>query len=79
MSDFFSNKKYKIIDLRSRSEYLTKHINGAINIPYDDLLNNYRKYLNKNEFYYLYCNTNKLSRRMSTILNYLGYSTKVLN
>lgn len=78
MSDFFSNNRYKIIDLRNRSEYLNNHINGAINIPYDELLNNYRKYLNKNDSYYLYCKTNKLSRRMSVMLNYLGYKTKVL-
>ena len=79
MSDFFYNKKYKIIDLRNKNEYLSNHINGAINITYDELLNNYRKYLNKKELYYLYCKTNKLSKRLSIMLNYLGYNTKVLD
>ena len=67
-----------IIDLSSRNEYKPfKHMN-AVNIPYDDLVNNYRSYLNKNTVYYLYCETGKLSRRASTILNYLGYHTNVL-
>jgi rhodanese-related sulfurtransferase len=78
MSDFILGKS-KIIDLRNRNEFLNNHMYGAFNIPYDELLNNYRKYLNKSELYYLYCKTNKLSRRMSMILNYLGYNTKVLD
>ena len=40
-----------IIDLRDKSEYLKKHITGSINIPYNDLIFNHDKYLNKNNKY----------------------------
>ena len=74
----YFNNKYKIIDVQDRSMYNNHHLNGAINIPYDELINNYRMYLNKNETYYLYCKSGKLSKRASIILNYLGYNTIVL-
>ena len=45
----------KIIDVSEKYIYEQNHIQGSVNIPYTELLNNYRKYLNKNESYYLYC------------------------
>ena len=63
-----------IIDLQEPNEYNKNHIKGSINIPYNELLNNYRKYLNKKDIYYLYCKSGKLSKRLSTILSYLGYN-----
>lgn len=72
------NNKRKIIDVQDRSEYNLSHITGSINIPYEELINNYRVYLNKNDTYYLYCKSGKLSKRASIILNYLGYNTFVL-
>lgn len=68
----------KIIDLQDPKEFNRWHIPGSYNIPYDTLLNNYRNYLNKNEIYYIYCKTGSLSRRIVTMLNYLGYNTIVL-
>ena len=44
-----TKKGVKIIDIQSPYYYNINHISGAINIPYDELMNNYRKYLNKNE------------------------------
>ena len=67
-----------IIDIQDRYYYNISHYPGSVNIPYDDLINNYRSYLNKNDFYYLYCKSGKLSRRASIILNYLGYNTNVI-
>ena len=66
--------KYKIIDLQSKEDYNKFYLNGAVNIPYDELINNYRKYLNKNEKYKLYCKKGKLSKRAVAILSYLGYN-----
>ena len=63
----------KIIDVSYVYTYKTNHINGSINIPYDELINNYRKYLNKNEKYYIYCKSGKLSKRATIILSSLGY------
>ena len=67
----------KIIDVGNRNDYMESHINGSINIPYDELINNYRMYLNKQDNYYLYCKSGKLSKRAVMILSSLGY--KVYN
>ncbi len=67
----------KIIDVGNKYTFLESHINGSINIPYDELINNYRMYLNKEEHYYLYCRSGKLSKRAVMILSSLGY--KVFN
>lgn len=63
----------KIIDVSDKITYSNFHINGSINIPYDELINNYRKYLNKTESYYLYCKSGKLSKRAVIVLSSLGY------
>ena len=64
----------KIIDVSDKFTYSNYHINGSVNIPYDELINNYRKYLNKNESYYVYCKSGTLSKRAVMILSSLGYS-----
>ena len=63
----------KIIDVSDRYTYAQSHIQGSINVPYDVLINNYRQYLNKNENYYLYCKSGKLSKRATMVLSSLGY------
>lgn len=63
----------KIIDVSDKYTYSQNHIQGSINIPYDMLINNYRQYLNKNEKYYLYCKSGKLSKRATMVLSSLGY------
>lgn len=68
----------KIIDIQDRYNYQQGHYPGAINIPYDELMNNYRNYLNKRESYYIYCKSGKLSKRVVTVLSYLGYNVSVL-
>ena len=67
----------KIIDVSDKYTYNNSHINNSINIPYDELINNYRMYLNKEEHYYLYCRSGKLSKRAVMILSSIGY--KVYN
>lgn len=67
----------KIIDVSEKYIYELNHIQGSVNIPYSELLNNYRKYLNKNDSYYLYCKSGKLSKRAVMVLSSLGY--KVFN
>ena len=68
----------RIIDVSERSVYNSYHISGSVNIPYDELLNNYRKYLNKKDTYYFTCKSGKLSRRAVTILSSLGYKAYIL-
>ncbi len=68
----------KIIDVNNKNDYNMYHIEGSINIPYDNLINNYRYYLNKNETYYIYCKSGKLSKRAVAVLSSLGYSVYLL-
>ncbi|MDD6273040.1 MAG: rhodanese-like domain-containing protein [bacterium] len=68
----------KIIDVSDKYTYQTSHLNGSVNIPYDELINNYRKYLNKKDSYYLYCKSGKLSKRATMVLSSLGYNVFTL-
>lgn len=64
-----------IIDIRSRDKYNIKHIPGAINIEYYELLSNPNKYLKKDEIYHLYCSSGYTSKRAVYELNKLGFNT----
>lgn len=64
-----------IIDIRNAHYYNIGHIKGAINIPYYDLLTNYKYYLNKYSIYYLYCDTGEQSLEIVNRLNSFGYNT----
>lgn len=68
----------KIIDVSDKYTYSTSHLPNSINIPYDELLNNYRVYLNKRDRYYLYCKSGKLSKRATLVLSSLGYNVYYL-
>lgn len=68
----------KIIDVSAPYIYKESHIKGSVNIPYEELINNYRKYLNKNETYYLYCKSGKLSKRAYLILRSIGYNVLLM-
>lgn len=62
------------IDIRSRGKYLLGHIENAININYYELLLNYDKYLNKNEIYYIYCDSGNKSKVIVNKLKNFGYN-----
>ena len=68
----------KIIDVTNKYDYNTNIVKGSINIPYDELINNYRYYLNKNETYYIYCKSGKLSKRTVAVLSAIGYKVYLL-
>ena len=63
-----------LIDVRSKEEYNKRHINGSINIPYNELIFNHSKYLNKNEHYYLICSGGIKSKKATNILSIYGYN-----
>lgn len=66
-----------LIDIRNSYKYNRGTISGAKNIEVEELLYNYSKYLDKQETYYLFCDTGSSSHRLSNILNSMGY--KVYN
>ena len=66
----------KIIDVQDEVSFNEEHLPGSINIPYDKLMFNYKKYLNKMEKYYIYCKKGRKSKKAVEILKYYGYDVK---
>lgn len=75
LEELLKSKNLNIIDLRSNQSYNNNHIPGAINIPYNDLIANPQKYLDKNKKYYLYCQKGITSKKVCSILNLKGFKT----
>ena len=67
-----------ILDVRSRDEFASGHINGAINISVDTLANNLSKLKNKNKTIITCCASGMRSASALNILKSNGY-TKVYN
>ena len=63
-----------IIDIRSYEKYNDRHIPGAVNINYIELVNNTSKYLNKINKYFIYCQRGITSRKVVSILRNYGYN-----
>ena len=61
-----------IIDIRSKSKYLSGHILNAKSIDYLDLINRPELYINKEETYYIYCDSGIKSKSTTSILNSLN-------
>ena len=47
-------------------------------VPYQNLLNNHYKYLNKNTKYYFYCRGGHKSKKVALILEAYGYDTSIV-
>ena len=73
ISELMSMNSKNIIDVRSNNEYNLGHLPNAQNIPSMKLLANPEKYLNKNDTYYIYCQTGVTSDKICQILNKKGY------
>ena len=67
-----------IIDLEDEIVYKRKHLPNSINIPYEKLLYNHKKLLDKNQLYFLTCAKGVKSKRMCNILKYNGYNVTQL-
>ena len=64
----------KIIDIRNREKYNDNHILNAINIPYREIIINYKNYLNKSDTYYIYCQRGITSVKICNFLSSEGYN-----
>ncbi len=62
-----------IIDIRTSKEYQNHHIDNVLNIENNDLIIKYEKYLNKENTYYLICNTGVTSKETAAFLKKFGY------
>lgn len=67
-----------IVDIREPYEYRIGHIPNSINITMDLLELVPEKYLNKNDYYILYCDLGLASLKLSNKLNSKGYNTTSL-
>lgn len=63
-----------VIDVRNLSEYKIKHINGAINVPLDKIVNILDIVKDKNKTLIVYCQTGKRSYKACNSLLSLGYN-----
>lgn len=70
----YNPKLGKLIDVESKEIYNQHHIDGSINIPYEVLLYNRERLLNKDETYYIYCQGGHKSKRAVNVLDLYGYN-----
>jgi rhodanese-related sulfurtransferase len=63
-----------ILDVRSKGEFESGHIRGAINIPVDQLRNNLNKLKNKSKPIITCCASGMRSASAKTLLKANGYS-----
>lgn len=61
-----------LIDVRHPEDYMKEPTEG-MNIYADKLLLYYKNHLVKGKRYYIYCKKGFLSRKVVTMLEYLGY------
>lgn len=62
-----------ILDVRTKAEYQTGHIRGAVNVPLNNLSNHYAK-LNKNKPVITCCASGVRSAQAKSILQSNGFS-----
>ena len=63
-----------VIDVRTKQEYDKNHIPGSINIKYDNILSEIKKYIyDKNKKIILYCSTGGRSKIAYNLLTSFGY------
>lgn len=68
-----------VIDLRNKDEYIKNHINGVINIKYENILSTIKNYTNdKNKKIFLFCSNGIKSKIAYNLLTSFGY-TNVVN
>lgn len=69
-----SSKDYIILDVRTEEEFALGHIEGAINIPNEEIGHNEIKALpDKNQTLLVYCRSGHRSKQASSKLAILGY------
>ena len=71
IKNLMKKNEYIIIDVRTKEEYQHSHIEGAINIPYDEI--NKDVSLDKEKLIFVYCKSGNRSSVAYSELNNLGY------
>ncbi len=71
-----NNPKINILDVRKNSEFLSEHVENAINAPLD-YINESMKLIDKNKTYYVHCAAGYRSMIFSSILRARGYNNLI--
>lgn len=66
------DKDTRLVDVRTREEYGLYHLEGAVNVPYQEL-DAYKEKLSKNITYILYCERGSTSLLAAKALGREGY------
>ena len=68
------NKNVIVIDVRTKDEYMYNHLNGAINIPLQDISRSIERFVrNKNDIIIVYCEYGGRSKKACNKLVKMGY------
>jgi len=78
IKDYYKNMG-TLIDIQNTLDYNKYHHPDSINIPYETLMLNYKKLLDKNKSYYIVCNKGTKSRKAVSILEFYGYDVTMLS
>ncbi|MBE2271938.1 MAG: rhodanese-like domain-containing protein [Anaerolinea sp.] len=70
----FTSREHLLIDVRTREEFASGHIAGAVNIPVEEIGSRLSE-IPADETVVLYCRSGNRSAQASQILNQNGYST----
>ena len=79
MLDYYVGRKDAfLIDLRSREEYRTGHIKGAVSVPYEEFEEMQLYTFPRKKVLVLYCDRGGASLRAARILARNGYETRTV-
>ncbi len=70
------NKEVHVLDVRKPGEFVSEHVEGAVNVPLDNI-NDHLSSLNKNEAYYVHCAGGYRSMIFNSILKARGFDNLV--
>lgn len=73
ITNLLQKHNINIIDIRNKEKYNDNHIPNSINIPAEKLIQEPKKYLQKEQTYYIYCQKGITSPNICKILSNFGY------
>jgi glyoxylase-like metal-dependent hydrolase (beta-lactamase superfamily II)/rhodanese-related sulfurtransferase len=69
-------EKVKVLDVRKPGEYVSEHVDGAVNMPLDSI-NDHLSALDKEQLYYVHCAGGYRSMIFNSILKARGFSNLI--
>ena len=76
LANEFDNKKLNLIDVRRPGEFISEHVEGAINMPLDNI-NDHLSAINRNKSYFVHCAGGYRSMIFNSILRARGFTNLI--